>query len=172
MLVTQSCPTLLDCSPSGSSVHGIPSLEDLPNPGIKPGSLALQADFLLSEPPEKPLLSRKEMASITGIIPGNQGWLVTGTVANMQVEKNIFHMVGSCEPLMGSKELTRCRLYFGLSWWLSGKESACNARDPGLIPGLGRSPGEGNGTPFQHSCLENPMDRGAWKATVRGITKS
>ena len=43
-----------------------------------------------------------------------------------------------------------------------GKASACNAGDPGLIPGLGRSPGEGNGNPIQYSCLENPMDRGAW----------
>ena len=42
-----------------------------------------------------------------------------------------------------------------------GKESACNAGDPGLIPGSGRSPGEGNGYPLQYSCLENPMDRGA-----------
>ena len=43
-----------------------------------------------------------------------------------------------------------------------GKESACNAGDPGSIPGLGRSPGEGNGNPLQNSCLENPMDGGAW----------
>ena len=43
-----------------------------------------------------------------------------------------------------------------------GKGSVCNARDPGSIPGSGRSPGEGKGNPFQHSCLENPMDRGAW----------
>ena len=43
-----------------------------------------------------------------------------------------------------------------------GKASACNAGDPGSIPGSGRSPGEGNGDPLQHSCLENPMDRGAW----------
>ena len=43
-----------------------------------------------------------------------------------------------------------------------GKASACNAGDPGLIAGLGRSPGEGNGNPLQHSCLENPTDRGAW----------
>ncbi len=43
-----------------------------------------------------------------------------------------------------------------------GKESACNAGDPGSIPGSGRSPGEGNGNPLQYSCLENPMDRGAW----------
>jgi len=43
-----------------------------------------------------------------------------------------------------------------------GKDSACNAGDLGLIPGLGRSPGEGNGNPLQYSCLENSMDRGAW----------
>ena len=52
------------------------------------------------------------------------------------------------------------------------KASACNAGDLGLIPGLGRSPGEGNGNPLQYSCLENPMDRGAWWATVYGVTKS
>ena len=46
-----------------------------------------------------------------------------------------------------------------------GKESACNAGDPGLIPGLGRSPGEGNGNPLQYSYLENPMAGGAWQVT-------
>ena len=53
-----------------------------------------------------------------------------------------------------------------------GKASACNAGDPGSILGLGRSPGEGNGIPFQYSCLENSMDRGAHRATVHGVTKS
>ena len=53
-----------------------------------------------------------------------------------------------------------------------GKESACNAGDLGSIPGLGRSPGEGNGNPLQYSCLENPMDREAWWATVHGVAKS
>ena len=53
-----------------------------------------------------------------------------------------------------------------------GKESVCHAGDPGWIPGLGRSPGEGDGNPFQYSCLENPMDRGAGWATVHGVTKS
>ena len=53
-----------------------------------------------------------------------------------------------------------------------GKESACNAGDPGSIPGSGRSLGEGNGNPLQYSCLENPMDRGAWWATVHGVAKS
>ena len=47
-----------------------------------------------------------------------------------------------------------------------GREPACNSEDPGSIPGLGRSPGEGQGNPLQYSCLENPMDRGAWWATV------
>ena len=47
-----------------------------------------------------------------------------------------------------------------------------DAGDVSLIPGLGRSPGEGNGNPVQDSCLENPMDRGAWWATVHGLTKS
>ena len=53
-----------------------------------------------------------------------------------------------------------------------GKASVYNAGDPGLIPGLGRSTGEGNGSPLQYSCLENPMDRGSWQATVHGVTKS
>jgi len=56
-------------------------------------------------------------------------------------------------------------------WWLSGKETACNAGDAGLIPGSRRSPGEGNGNPLQYSCLENPMDRGAWWATAYRITE-
>ena len=52
------------------------------------------------------------------------------------------------------------------------KESACNERDTGLFPGSGRTPGEGNGNPLQYSCLKNPMDRGAWWATVQSIAKS
>ena len=53
-----------------------------------------------------------------------------------------------------------------------GKESALNEGDLGLIPGLGRCPGEGNGYPLQYSCLENPMDRRACQATVQGVSKS
>ena len=52
------------------------------------------------------------------------------------------------------------------------KNSPANAGDMGLIPGLGRSPGEGNGNPLQYSCLGNLMDRGAWRATVLGVAKS
>ena len=60
----------------------------------------------------------------------------------------------------------------GLPYSSDGKESACNAGDQGSIPESGRSPGEGNVSLLQYSCLENPMDRGAWWATVYGVTKS
>ena len=63
-----------------------------------------------------------------------------------------------------------------LNWGFPGgsddEESACNAGDLGLIPESGSSPGEGNDNPLQCSCLENSMDRGAWQATVHGVTKS
>ena len=52
------------------------------------------------------------------------------------------------------------------------EESDCNAGDLGWIPGSGRFPGEGSGNPLQYSCLGNPMDRGAWRATVHGVSKS
>ena len=60
-------------------------------------------------------------------------------------------------------------MFKGFPGSLDGKVSAYNAGDLGSIPGLGRSPEEGNGTPLQYSCLENPMDGGAWQATVHGI---
>ena len=60
----------------------------------------------------------------------------------------------------------------GFSGSSDGKASAYNVGDSGLIPGSGRSPGEGKGNPLQYSCLENPMDRGAWWATIHGVAKS
>ena len=59
----------------------------------------------------------------------------------------------------------------GLPWWLSGKEPSCNAGDMGSIPKSGRSPGEGRGNPLQYYCLGSPMNRGAWRATVHGVSK-
>ena len=63
-----------------------------------------------------------------------------------------------------------------MTWGFPGgsevKASACNAGDLGSIPGSGRSPGEGNGNPLQYSCLENPMNKGAWWATVRELAKN
>ena len=78
----------------------------------------------------------------------------------------------------------KCRLGVGVSRFevefrnlgfpggLEDKESACNARDRGSIPGSGRSPGEEDGNPLQNSCLENSKDRGAWRATVLGVAES
>ena len=60
----------------------------------------------------------------------------------------------------------------GFSGHSDGKESACNVGDLGSIPGSGRSPGEGNGNALWYSCLENPMDREAWRATAHGVAKS
>ena len=71
--------------------------------------------------------------------------------------------------------LSRCIHSDGLPWWLSSKDSTCTTEDAGdvcSIPGLGRSPGGGHGNPLQYSCLGNPMDRGAWQATVHRVTNS
>ena len=67
------------------------------------------------------------------------------------------------------RRLTQCLGFPGGS---DGKESACTVGDVGSIPGSGRFPEEGNGYPFQYSCLENPLDRGAWWAIVQGVAKS
>ena len=63
-------------------------------------------------------------------------------------------------------------LILGFPGGSDGKESACNAGDPYSIPGSGRSPGGGHDNPLQYSCLENPMDRGTWRATVYGVANS
>ena len=79
------------------------------------------------------------------------------------------------DPLSKAEETGWDQAIQGASLMLSGRESACNAgaaRDTGSIPGLGRSPGGGHGNPLQYSCLENPIDRGAWRATVLRVTKS
>ena len=68
--------------------------------------------------------------------------------------------------------LLPCLFNWSFPGGLDGKVSACDVGDPGLIPGSGRSPGEGNGNPLQNSCLKNPMDRGAWQATVHGVAES
>ena len=70
-------------------------------------------------------------------------------------------------PFKGTQRINQ-----GFPGGSDSKESACNAEDPGLIPGSGRSPGEENGNPLQYSWLENPMDRRAWQVTVRGVAKS
>ena len=78
-----------------------------------------------------------------------------------------------CDPLVNlGKNFLKKSVNAGFPRDSDGKESTCNAGDPGSIPGSGRSPGEANGYPIQYSCLENSMDRGAWLATVHKVTKS
>ena len=73
---------------------------------------------------------------------------------------------------MSVTQFVKSRKQCGLPRWLSGKELLpANAGDMGLIPRSGISPREQNGNPLQYSCLGNPLDRGAWQATVRGVTK-
>ena len=93
-----------------------------------------------------------------------------------------FVQAGGC--LVQSSSVTVCRGSVCLEWgraaghgWASQvarvvKNASANAGDTSLIPGSGRSPGEGNGNGLQYSCLENPTDRGAWRATVYGVAKS
>ena len=74
--------------------------------------------------------------------------------------------------LLSSKYLMSTYWTLGFFGGPEGKESACNSGDLGLVPGLGRSSGEGNGNPLQYSCLENSVNRGAWQAIVHGVAKS
>ena len=69
-------------------------------------------------------------------------------------------------------EVTLVLTLLGLPHDSGSKESACNEEDPGSIPGSGRCPGEGHGNPLHYTCLENPVDRGAWQATVHSVAKS
>ena len=82
-------------------------------------------------------------------------------------------MVYMSKEILGRKiNLEDSGLWMGFPGSSDGKESACNAGDLGSIPGLGRSPRRGRGRALQYSGLENPMDRGAWGATVQGVTES
>ena len=84
--------------------------------------------------------------------------------------QNLCHLVGYevySQRLLCTVFILRGPLYtWGFPGGSDGKESACNEGDPGSIPGLRRSPGEGHGNPLQYSCLKNPMDRGTWWATL------
>ena len=138
----------LPCPPPG----------DLPDPGIEPASLMSSA-----------LAVEKEMASHSSSFledpkDGGAWWASVYGVAQSRTQ---------LKRLSSSSSSSSKGHYISL--WLSGKEFACNAgdaEDMGSIPGSGRSPGGGHGNPRQYSCLENPMDRGAWWAAVHRVTKS
>ena len=123
---------------------------DLLDPGVEPGSPALKADSLSSEPPGKP------------------------TASHMHIEMHTRDRNSSSAYVCGVP-VDRLQRESGFPGGSVGKESACNAGDAGgmgLFPGWGRPPEGGHGNPLQCSCLENPIDRGAWRAAVHGVTKS
>ena len=109
---------------------------------MEPRSPALQADSLPAEPPGNPCFL----------------WLLENCKIHIWLILCVFW--------------TALARHTDVCIQIYSKESACNSGDLGLIPGSGRSPGEGKGNPLQYSCLENPMDRGAWQATVHGVAKS
>ena len=93
--------------------------------------------------------------------------------------KHFMHLLHSVSEILGHLHYHYSEFFFWKVAYLQsflggsdGKESTCNAGDPGSIPGLGRSCGEGNGNPLLYSCMENPMDRGACQATVHSVAKS
>ena len=73
---------------------------------------------------------------------------------------------------LGQEDRLPTAVFMGFPGGSDGNESACSAVVPASVPGLGRSPGEGHDNRLQYSCLENSMDRGAWRATVHGVERS
>ena len=135
---------------------------DHPNSRIEPGSPTLQANFLLSEPPRKSMCSYRLLDKIRLWFLWPRQIFSPGSPALLALCPQSPYRI--CSPPVS--------LWLPVCPGSDGKESACNAGDPGLIPESGRSPGGGNDNPLQYSCLENPMDRGAWWATVHGLAKS
>ena len=157
-----------------------PSPGDLSNPGIEPRFPTLQADALLSKPPGKPCSKprgyRDEQNPITqkngeGKLQGKVGERGSPEAESRAWKTEVTVAVKMLKHTDKTSRAKNQRDPKGFPCSSVGKESACSAGDPGLIPGLGRSPGEGNGNPLQYPCLENLMDRGAWWAAVHGVTK-
>ena len=111
-----------------------------------------------------------------------RAWILAGSWSPDAFSKRGRHKLSRGEKAVSSSLQSYTRIFsfffFFFSWDIvsvgdsDGKESACNVRDLGSVPGLGRSPGGGHGSPLQYSCLENPMDRGTWQAAVHGVAKS
>ena len=108
--------------------------------------------------------SLKSISSITSLV-------IPSCFLQMELSKHLYKplWVPCIWYMSGGSHCIICEDFLGGS---DSKESSCNAGDSGLIPGLRRSPGEGNSNPLQYSCLENPMDREVWRASVHGAAKS
>ena len=99
-----------------------------------------------------------------------QDWFILGLSGLSPLQSKGLSRVFS-NTIVQKHQFFSVQASLGFPHSLVSKESACNAGDPGSIPGFGRFPVEGNGNPLQYYCLENPMDRGAWQATVHGIAR-
>ena len=150
MLVPQSRPALcdpMDCSPPGSSVHGILQVKILE-------WVAIPSSRGSSQPRDQTLVSRIA------------GWFFTIWALGKTHIRRIYFTIWEYCALNFPMELFFLKpliLHIESSLMAQTvKASAYNAGNPGSIPGSGRSPGEGNGNPFQYPCLENPMDIEAW----------
>ena len=120
----------------------------------------------------------EEMATHSSILSRNIPWTEEpGGPQSMRSQRVGHNWVteNACTHMLltlQSKFWTSDHLILGFPGGSDGKVSACNTEDLGSIPESGRSPGKGNGNPLQYPCLENPMDRGAWWATVHEVAKS
>ena len=101
----------------------------------------------------------------------SQSCFFLGTLFTLMVKLNLLKMELERAVNLSIKKINK-NLISKSAGGSHGKESACNVGNLGSVPGLGRSPGEGNGNPLQYSCLENPIGRGAWWATVHVVTHS
>ena len=139
----------MDCSLLGSSVHGIFQAKVL--------------EWCVLIPP-----------SVEGLLSTCNSVSLIHTIALALASKmnaNLRSSTWLSPDLLTTRPVSLNPQILGFPCNSVSKESACNAGDPGLIPGWERSPGEGNGSPFQYSCPKNPMDRGAWQATVHAVTR-
>ena len=120
------------------------------------------------------VISMQRLLERVGVNQGRGGQsLLLGLWSCGQGDDGAWYVQGhTCNPTLGYRKCPPHRQILGFPGGSDGKESACNAGDLSLIPGLGRFPREGNGYVLQYSCLENPMERGAWRATVHGVKKS
>ena len=109
-----------------------------------------------------------EMATHSSIL----AWRIPQTEEPSGLMSIWSHRVGHKWSDFRLKSSSGNSIWWGFPYSSVGKESVCNARDLGSIPGSRRSPGDGNGNPLQYSCVENPMDRGAWQAKIHGVPKS
>ena len=143
------------------------------SPGDTPTrDLHLNSCMLLKNSPSHPLTATLIVQSILLFLPVIQFPMGSQSLhfpASLGLSKSSFPSILQALKASGNLAVSLSILPSNSLKW---PQSACDAGDLGLIAGLGRSPGEGNGNPLQYSCLENPMGRGAWQATVHGVTRA